>query len=118
MQDFRNLKVWQKAHELALETYRITNDFPREEIFGLRNMMGKTGIDRPAYIAEGCGKTNDAEFARSFSAAIALANRLEYYGLMARDLGFLDSAVFENFEREIVEVRKMMSGFGRRLAAS
>ena len=87
MQDFRNLLVWQKAHRLALETYRITNDFPRDEVFGLRNMMRRTSIDIPAYIAEGAVKPNDTEFARSISAALGFANRLEYYALMAHDPG-------------------------------
>jgi four helix bundle protein len=53
MQEFRKLGVWKKAHELALFTYRITNDFPRDEVFGLRNMMRKTSSDIPAIVAEG-----------------------------------------------------------------
>ncbi|HQU93424.1 MAG TPA: four helix bundle protein [Pyrinomonadaceae bacterium] len=53
MQDFRKLLVWQKAHDLALFTYRITADFPKEELFGLRNTLRKTGVDIPALVAEG-----------------------------------------------------------------
>jgi len=56
MQDFKNLKVWQKAHELALFTYTITADFPKEEMFGLRNTLRKTSVDIPACIAEGCAR--------------------------------------------------------------
>ena len=63
MQDFRNLKVWQKAHQLALETYRLTADFPREETFGLRHSIRKIAVDIPAYIAEEAGKASDPEFA-------------------------------------------------------
>lgn len=117
MQDFRNLQIWQRAHELALMTYRITNDFPRDEVFGLRNMMRKISIDIPAYIAEGAAKPNDAEFARSVSAALGFANRLEYYALMAHDLKFLDADVHKSYERDLIEVKKMMGGFNRRLTA-
>lgn len=117
MQDFRNLIVWQKAHQLALHTYRITNDFPRDEVFGLRNMMRKISIDIPAYIAEGAAKPNDAEFARCVSAALGFANRLEYYALMAHDLQFLDSENYRVYENDLVEVKKMMGGFNKRLAA-
>jgi len=53
MQNFRNLKVWQKAHDLALLVYRLTADFPREETFGLRHSLRKTAVDIPALIAEG-----------------------------------------------------------------
>lgn len=115
MQDFRNLLVWQKAHELALEMYRITNDFPRDEVFGLRNMMRKTGIDIPGYIAEGCGKSTDEEFAKSLRVALGFANRLEYYALMANDLGFFPNGVYEQYNRSIVEAKKMINGFNRRL---
>lgn len=118
MQDFHNVQIWQRSHQIALLTYRITNDFPRDEIFGLRNMMRKISIDIPAYIAEGCGKPNDLEFSRSVSAALGFANRLEYYALMARDLHFLDESTHQSFESELIEVKKMMSGFNRRLLAS
>ena len=116
MQDFKNLKVWQKAHELALFTYQITADFPKEELFGLRNTLRKTSVDIPAFIAEGCGKTNDQEFGRLISTAIGLNNRLEYYALVARDLKLLNDAVHKEYEDGIVEVRKMLSGFNQRLA--
>ena len=117
MQDFRNLLVWQKAHQLALKTYQITNDFPRDEIFGLRNMMRKTAIDIPGYIAEGTGKPNDAEFAKAMSAALALGNRLEYYALMAHDLNFLPANGYEGYYNDLMEVKKMMGGFSRRLTS-
>ena len=117
MQDFRNLLIWQRAHQLALETYRVTNDFPRDEVFGLRNMMRKVSVDIPAYIAEGAAKPSDAEFARSVSAALGFANRLEYYALMSRDLEFLESEIHNRYERDLIELKKMMGGFNRRLNA-
>jgi four helix bundle protein len=115
MQDFKNLKVWQKAHELALYTYKITTEFPREELFGLRNTLRKTSVDIPALIAEGCAKENNFEFSRLIANSIAFGNRLEYYALMARDLGMIPEAVHSDYLERIVEVRKMLSGFSRRL---
>ena len=115
MQDFKNLKVWQKAHELALLTYKITADFPKEELFGLRNTLRKTSVDIPAYIAEGCAKENNAEFSKLIGSSIALSNRLEYYALMAADLAFLNETVHADYTDRIVEVRKMLSGLNRRL---
>ena len=115
MQDFKKLKVWQKAHELALFTYEITADFPKEELFGLRNTLRKTAVDIPAYIAEGTAKPNDVEFGRSVSIALALGNRLEYFALVARDLTLLNETVHADYTNRIVEVRKMLSGFNRRL---
>jgi four helix bundle protein len=118
MQDFRKLLVWQKAHELALYTYRITNDFPRDEVFGLRNMMWKTSIDIPALIAEGCGRPTGAEFRHSLNSVIALSNRLEYYGIMSLDLKFLPAETAEEFNAKLSEVRMMVSGLGKKVLVS
>ncbi len=115
MQDFRNLKVWQRAHELALLTYRITSDFPKDEVFGLRHSMRKSATDIPALISEGCGKASDSEFSRSITAALATAYRLEYYALIAKDLGFINSEIYESYEIELIEIKKMLNGFNRRL---
>ena len=79
MQDFRNLKVWQKAHELTLRVYQITLNFPKEELFGLRTQLRKASSEIAAYIAEGCGKFNNIEFSRSLNFAMSNAMRLEYY---------------------------------------
>jgi four helix bundle protein len=116
MQDFKKLLVWQKAHELALYTYKVTSDFPREELFGLRNTLRKTSVDIPAAIAEGCAQSNNSEFARLIRSSIALGNRLEYFALMASDLELINEKTHNDFMDRIVEVRKMLSGFKQRLA--
>jgi len=118
MQDFRKLGVWKKAHELALYTYRITNDFPRDEVFGLRNMMRKTSIDIPAVIAEGCGKQHPQELTHSLNVAIGFSNRLEYYGIMARDLEFFSAAAFDEFSGRLAEIRMMLSGLSKKVAVA
>jgi four helix bundle protein len=115
MQDFKKLLVWQKAHELALLTYRVTADFPKEELFGLRNTLRKTSIDIPGLIADGCARDNNSEFSRAIANAIALANRMEYYALIARDLELLNEQVHLEYAESIIEVRKMLSGFNQRL---
>lgn len=115
MQDFRNLKVWQKVHELALASYKLTTEFPREETFGLRHSIRKTSVDIPAYIAEGAGKATDAEFAISINLALSFAMRLEYYALIAHDLELINSTAYDTFAVNIIEVKKMLGGFRRNL---
>lgn len=115
MQDFKKLKVWEKAHEIALHTYRITADFPKEELFGSRNTLRKTSVDIPAAIAEGCAKSDNSEISRYISQSIALANRLEYFALIAKDLKMLGENTYAEYLERIIEVRKMLSGFNQRL---
>ncbi len=115
MQDFRNLKVWQRAHQLALWTYRITSDFPREETFGLRHSMRKNAVEIPALIAEAASKSDDSEAVRTLAAAVAFGTKLEYYALMAADLEFISREDHDPYAAEIVEVKKMLQGFKRSL---
>ncbi len=64
MRDFKTLKVWQKSHVLAVSLYRVTEYFPREEIYGLTSQVRRAAVSIPANIAEGCGKDSEAEFDR------------------------------------------------------
>ena len=75
----------------------------------MRNSLRKTCVDIPGYIAEGSGKTNDADFGRSLSAALGFANRLEYYALLSHDLTFLKEAQYIDYQAAIVEVKKMLN---------
>lgn len=109
MQNFRNLLVWQKAHQLALLTHRITADFPRDETFGLRSSLRRISVDIPSAIAEGCSKRNDEEFARFLSNALGLGNRLEYQALLSHDLSMLGTETHTTYELAIIEVKKMLN---------
>ncbi len=63
MQDFRNLKVWQKAHALTLDVYRGTVGFPSEERYGQTSQLRRSCASVPANLAEGCARGGDVDFA-------------------------------------------------------
>lgn len=77
--------------------------------------MRKTAVDIPALIAEGASKGEDPETYRAMAAAVALATKLEYYALMAMDLGFIPESSHAAYTAEIIEVKKMLHGFKRSL---
>lgn len=83
MKDFRNLKVWEKAHQLTLEIYRSTKLFPREEMYGLISQMRRCSASIGANIAEGCGKRGNGEFQRFLQIASGSASELDYHLLLA-----------------------------------
>ena len=64
VKDFRDLKVWDKAHRLTLDRYKATADFPREELYGLTIQMRRCSASIAANLAEGCGKRGNNEFQR------------------------------------------------------
>ena len=115
MQDFKKLQVWQKSHDLTLRMYELTSRFPREEMYGLTNQIRRACASIPTNIAEGCGRGSSADFARFLHIAMGSANETEYLILLARDLKYLDTNLFVELMDTIIEVRKMLTSFLRRL---
>ena len=64
MKNFKELKVWVKAHQLTLAVYRATSTFPATELYGLTSQARRSCASIPANIAEGCGRNGDAELCR------------------------------------------------------
>ena len=85
MRNFRELRVWEKAHELTLQTYETTQAFPKNEIFGLTNQTRRASVSIPANIAEGCGRGSDADLARFLQISMGSASELEYQLLLASE---------------------------------
>ncbi len=115
MQNFRNLKVWQKSHELVIDVYKLTAHFPPDERFGLRSLLRKTATEIPSNIAYGTGKKTDGEFAQALHSALGHGSRLEYHLLLSRDLELFTEDDYNFLNERLVEVKKMLNGFGGRL---
>ncbi|MGD0211995.1 MAG: four helix bundle protein [Terriglobales bacterium] len=111
MRDFRELKVWNKAHQLTLDVYRATKSFPREELYNLTNQIRRAAVSIGANIAEGAGKNSRAEFSRFLQIATGSASELEYHLLLSRDLDYLAAEIYRHLSDDVVETKKMLSGF-------
>jgi four helix bundle protein len=107
--------VWQRAHELALDTYQWTHSFPKDKIYGLTSQVRRAAVSIPANIAEGCGREGDAELARFLRISMGSASELEYHVLLARDLKYLSSDGFSDLSAKVQEVKRMQTGFLARL---
>jgi four helix bundle protein len=117
MRDFRELKVWQKAHQLTLAVYKATATFPRDELYGLTSQIRRACASIPANIAEGCGRSGDAELARFLQIALGSASELEYHLLLAHDLALLSDSEYEHLAGETTEVKRMLASFIQKLTA-
>jgi four helix bundle protein len=115
MEDFKDLKVWTKAHELTLLVYQLTRAFPREEMYGLTSQLRHAASSIGANIAEGCGRRSDGEMRRFLQIARGSASELEYHFLLARDLQFLNGDEFKDLEGKVLEVQRMLASLVQRL---
>ena len=115
MGDFRNLRVWQRAHQLTLDLYGDSRTFPKEERYRLTSQLRRSAVSIPANIAEGCGRNGDAELARFLTIARGSASELDYYLLLAHDLGYLKSSRYEQLAEEVHGISRMLTNFVDRL---
>ena len=117
VKDFHELKVWQKAHALTLSVYRVTAAFPREELYGLTSQLRRASASIAANLAEGCGRSGDAEFARFCSMAMGSASELEYHLLLAKDLKLIKPADYEELAPRATELKRMLTALIQKLNA-
>ena len=117
MQDFRRLKVWDKAHTLTLDVYKSSKSFPREEMYGLTSQIRRASVSIGANIAEGACRSGDVDFARFLQIAAGSASEVEYHLLLSRDLEFLQGADFQRLTDEVVEIKRMLSSLMQKLRA-
>lgn len=118
MRDFKDLKVWQKAHPVALAVYRITATFPKHELFGLTSQIRRCAGSIGANLAEGCGRQTDGELSRFVQISMGSASELEYHLLLARDLNYLTEEQYATLQVEVTAVRKMLASLNQTIAGS
>jgi four helix bundle protein len=109
--NFKELKVWQRSKTLAIEIYKATNGFPKQEMFGLTQQIRKSAVSVPSNIAEGCGRGTDRELIRFLDIAQGSAFELETQLIIAADLGFLNESSSDRLAGELSEIQRMIEGF-------
>ena len=109
MQDFRNLKVWEKAHGLTLMVYRATTGFPKSEMYGLASQMRSSSASIATNIAEGCGRGSHPDFARFLQMAMGSVSETDYQLLLAHDLGYLGQEDYSRMNGQVIEIKRMLS---------
>jgi four helix bundle protein len=112
---FKDLLVWQKAHQLAVAVYRLTAGFPKQETYGLSCQMQRAAASVAANIAEGFKRRGSADKARLLNIAQSSREESRYYLILAEDLGYADTK-----EQMIVleEVSRFSEAYIHRIVAS
>lgn len=117
MKDFRDLKVWTKAHALTLNVYRMTRSFPADERFGLTSQIRNASSSIASNLAEGCCRGSDADFARFVQMSMGSAGEVEYHLLLAHDLEYLSATTYAAMNTDVTEVKRMLTALLKKLKA-
>ncbi len=118
MRDFRRLDVWHVAHQFVLDVYRASSSFPQHEAFGLTSQLRRSAASIPANIAEGCGRTGEAELSRFLRIASGSASECEYHLLLAKELGYLNDEDYKGLEKQVCRLKRMIFGLLRSMTDS
>ena len=105
---FEDLIVWQKAHQFVLKVYRVTEKFPKKEIYGLTSQFRRAAVSVPANIAEGFKKKGSADKARFLNISQGSLEECRYYLILSKDLGYGDST---EINHQLSEVSKLLHAY-------
>lgn len=109
---FQDVEVWQRAHRWVLSIYRLTETFPKQEMFGLTSQLRRAAVSVPANFVEGFKKTGKLDKLRFYNIAQGSLEECRYYLILANDLGYSDTTELRS-ESEVVS--KMLTGYMRGL---
>lgn len=114
MRDHTKLRAFELANELVIMTYKMTKDFPNEEIYGLTSQMRRAGISIPSNIVEGCARESQQEYLRFLEIAFGSLKELHYQFELSEKLGYLkDSDI--NYNLRFNEAEKVLGSLIRSL---
>ena len=117
MKNFRDLLVWEKAHQLTMRIYEATSTYPADERFGLVSQIRRSASSVPTNIAEGCGRHSDKDFARFLQISMGSASELEYQLLLSHDLHYLQTEPYDEMTNAVQEVKRMLTSLIKKLKA-
>lgn len=110
---FEDVEVWKKAHKWVLKIYKLSEDFPKHELFGLTSQLRRASVSVPANIAEGFRKIGKADKLRFYNIAQGSLEECRYYLILARDL---DYGEVKDLQSEAEIISKMLDSYMKAIA--
>ena len=110
---FDELVVWEKSHHFVLEIYKISNNFPRSEEFGLKSQIRRAGVSIPSNIAEGFKRKNFKDSCHFYNIAQGSLEECKYQLRLAKDLGYISEDMYNKTTLLADEVGKLLHGWIR-----
>ncbi|MGV8093436.1 MAG: four helix bundle protein [Mangrovibacterium sp.] len=114
MNNFKELKVWQKAIDFVIKIYKVSQIFPKEEMYGLTSQIRRAASSIPSNIAEGAGRVNSGDFKHFLNIARGSSFEVETQLIIAHELKYLESG-FDDLTTELDEIQRMITGLQKSL---
>ena len=118
MQRFTDIKVWQRSHALALEIYRHTQAFPKDERYGVTSQLRRAAVSVATNIAEGSKRRSNPDYARFLNMAEASLAETEYLCILSRDLNYLSGEAADALIVEAAEIARMLNALREKVESS
>ena len=116
-QGYRDLVVWQQAMDVAVETYRLTSSFPKEEMFGLTSQMRRAAVSIASNIAEGKGRKSKNEFSHFLGIALGSKSELETQLILSERVNLLKATDTEQIKKSLDDIGKMLTALRRKIGS-
>ena len=110
IRSYRDLRVWQRGKVFVVEVYRVTEGFPRQELYGLTDQIRRAAVSIPSNIAEGHIRRSDKVFANHLDMALGSAAEVDTQLEIALDVGYLKPEVYRSLVSELQEIMMMLRG--------
>jgi len=111
MLHWSELEVFKKSHELTLEIYKITENFPKSELFGIISQLRRAAFSVPVNIVEGKSRKNTKELIQFLNIANASLEEIRYFLLLSKDLKYIDDEKYSKLESDCEIISKMLNSF-------
>ena len=118
MKTYRDLIVWQKGIDLSVSVYNVTHSFPQHELYGITNQLRRSAISVPSNIAEGYGRSSNADFVRFLKIASGSLYEMQTQLEICRRINYIEQIAFDKTWDLSVEIEKMLSSLIRKIQES
>lgn len=110
IKSFQDLDAWKEGHILVLALYATVKSFPKEELFALTSQLRRCAVSITSNIAEGFSRQSFKEKIQFYSIALGSVTELQNQIIIAKDVGYLDEAIFKKLLTQSIKVHKIING--------
>lgn len=118
MTEHKNLTIWNISHEITLEVFKLTNNFPSSEKYTLVSQIRRAAYSMPSNIAEGSSRSSQKDFYRFLEISLGSAKELEYFLLLSNELNYINASDYDAINKRVLDFIKMTTVFMKKVSSN